>query len=340
VAAWLKQKAFFHFIDFHPKLKSSFTSRTMALPTALVLAPLPPAIQPLLEQRFHCLHAPSPAALETALAESPHPIRALVGHGSTQVTASLLDQLPHLEIITLCGVGYDGIDLPACRARGIRLTNTPDVLTDDVADIATALVLMTSRRLIEANRFLHQNAWPNGPFPFARALRGKTAGILGLGRIGKAIATRLTALGMTIAYHSRKPQPVPHTYHPTLISLATASDFLILACPGGPDTHHLVDAQILAALGPTGTLINIARGSVVDEPALIHALETNLIHNVGLDVFENEPHLPSALIDHPRAVLLPHVGSATTETRTAMGQLCLDNLNAHFADRPLLTPVL
>jgi phosphoglycerate dehydrogenase-like enzyme len=145
---------------------------------------------------------------------------------------------------------------------------------------------------------------------------------------------------MTIAYHSRKPQPVPHTYHPTLISLATASDVLILACPGGPDTHHLVDAQILAALGPTGTLINIARGSVVDESALIHALETNLIHNVGLDVFENEPHLPPALIDHPRAVLLPHVGSATTETRTAMGQLCLDNLNAHFAGHPLLTPVL
>jgi lactate dehydrogenase-like 2-hydroxyacid dehydrogenase len=335
----LKQKASFHFIDFHPKLKSSFTSRIMALPTALVLAPLPPAIHPLLEQHFHCLDATSPASLASALS-FPQPIRALVGHGSTQVTPALLDQLPHLEIITLCGVGYDGIDLPACRARGIRLTNTPDVLTDDVADIATALVLMTSRRLVEANRFLHQNAWPKGPFPFASALRGKTAGILGLGRIGKAIATRLAALGMTIAYHSRKPQPVPHPYHPTLFSLATASDFLILACPGGPDTHHLVDAQILAALGPTGTLINIARGSVVDEPALIHALETNLIHNVGLDVFENEPHLPPALIDHPRAVLLPHVGSATTETRTAMGQLCLDNLNAHFASHPLLTPVL
>lgn len=312
----------------------------MARPTALVLAPLPLGLQPLLEQRFHCLHASSPAAIEAAIASSTDPIRAIVGHGSTQVTASLLDRLPQLEIITLCGVGYDGVDLPACRARGIRLTNTPDVLTDDVADIATALVLLTSRRLIEANRFLHQNAWPNGPFPFASALRGKIAGILGLGRIGKAIATRLAALGMTIAYHGRQPQTVPYTYHTTLLELATASDFLILACPGGPATHHLVNASVLTALGPAGTLINIARGSVVDESALIQALESNLIHNVGLDVFEHEPHLPPALINHPRAVLLPHVGSATTETRTAMGQLCLDNLAAHFANQPLLTPVI
>lgn len=311
----------------------------MDRPTALVLAPLPPDIHPTLEQRFHCLDATTPGSLATSL-NSPTPIQALVGNGGTEVNAAILDQLPHLEIITLCGVGYDGIDLDACRARGIRLTNTPDVLTDDVADLALALVLMTSRRLVEANRFLHQNAWPQGPFPLASALRGKTAGILGLGRIGKAIANRLSALGMTIAYHSRHPQPVPYTYHPTLINLATASDFLILACPGGPATHHLVNAPVLAALGPTGTLINIARGSVVDQPALIQALESGQIHNVGLDVFDNEPHLPEALMQHPRAVLLPHVGSATTETRNAMGQLCLDNLTAHFSHQPLLTPVV
>jgi lactate dehydrogenase-like 2-hydroxyacid dehydrogenase len=311
----------------------------MDLPTALILAPLPATIQPILEQRFHCIHVPSPDSLDTTITSSSNPIRAVVGHGGTQVPATLIHRLPHLEIITLCGVGYDGVDLDACRSRGIHLTNTPDVLTDDVADLAAALVLMTSRRLVEANRYLHQNAWPNGPFPLASALRGKTAGILGLGRIGKAIATRLAALGMSIAYYNRQSQPVPYTYHPTLISLATASDFLILACPGGPSTHHLIDATILSALGPTGTLINIARGSVVDEAALVHALESGTILNVGLDVFEHEPHLPPALINHPRAVLLPHVGSATTETRTAMGQLCLDNLTAHFSGKPLLTPV-
>ena len=311
----------------------------MPPPTALVLATLPPAIQPLLEQQFTCLDATTPAALEAHLATPPSPIRALVGNGGSQIPASLLARLPDLEIITLCGVGYDGVDLDACRARGVRLTNTPDVLTDDVADLATALVLMTSRRLVEANRFLHQGHWLAGQFSLASALRGKTAGILGLGRIGKAIATRLSALGLTIAYHGRHPQPVPYTYHATLTGLAAASDFHVLACPGGPATHHLVDAPVLSALGPTGTLVNIARGSVVDEPALIRALESNHILSVGLDVFEHEPQIPAALLNHPRAVLLPHVGSATTETRTAMGQLCLDNLHAHFSGHPLLTPV-
>ena len=312
----------------------------MPHPTALVLAALPPAIQPLLEQHFTCLDATTPAALEALLSAPPAPIRALVGNGGSQVPADLLARLPDLEIITLCGVGYDGVDLAACRERGVRLTNTPDVLTDDVADLATALVLMTSRRLVEANRFLHQGHWLTGQFPLASALRGKTAGILGLGRIGKAIATRLSALGMAIAYHGRQSQSVPYTYHATLTGLASAADFLVLACPGGPATHHLVDASVLAALGPTGTLINIARGSVVDESALTHALESGQILTVGLDVFEHEPHVPAALLNHPHAVLLPHVGSATVETRTAMGQLCLDNLHAHFSGAPLLTPVV
>jgi len=313
----------------------------MPHPTALILAALPSAIQPLLEQQFICLDATTPDALEALLSAPapPAPIRALVGNGGSQVPAHLLARLPDLEIITLCGVGYDGVDLAACRERGVRLTNTPDVLTDDVADLATALVLMTSRRLVEANRFLHLGQWLTGQFPLASALRGKTAGILGLGRIGKAIATRLSALGMAIAYHGRQPQPVPYAYHDTLTGLAAAADFLVLACPGGPATHHLVDAPVLAALGPTGTLINIARGGVVDESALVHALESGQILSVGLDVFEHEPQVPAALLNHPRAVLLPHVGSATVETRTAMGQLCLDNLHAHFSGAPLLTPV-
>jgi lactate dehydrogenase-like 2-hydroxyacid dehydrogenase len=232
------------------------------------------------------------------------------------------------------------VDLDACRQRGIRLCNTPDVLTDDVADLAVALVLLTSRRLLEANRFLHAGHWRQGPFPLAAALGGKRAGIVGLGRIGAAIARRLQAFGMHIAYHGRRPQSVPYAYHAELTSLAEASDFLILACPGGRETHHLVNEAVLSALGPEGILINVARGSVVDEACLVQRLMNGQLGGVGLDVLEQEPNVPAGLLDHPRAVLLPHVGSATVETRAAMGRLCLDNLRAHFSGQALLTPVV
>jgi lactate dehydrogenase-like 2-hydroxyacid dehydrogenase len=232
------------------------------------------------------------------------------------------------------------VPIPWCQERGIRVTNTPDVLTDDVADIAVALVLMTSRRLVESNRYLHEGRWLGGAFPLAHALRGKVAGILGLGRIGKAIAQRLEAHGMKIAYHGRKPQNVPWSYFDDLKLLAAESDFLIVACPGGPQTQKLVNAEVLAALGPEGTLINIARGSVVDEAALISALEKGTIRTAGLDVFEDEPRVPAALMNCERAVLLPHVGSATHETRRAMANLVLDNLAAHFSGRELVTPVV
>jgi lactate dehydrogenase-like 2-hydroxyacid dehydrogenase len=201
------------------------------------------------------------------------------------------------------------------------------------------LVLMTSRRLIESNRFLHEGKWLRGAFPLAHALRGKVAGILGLGRIGKAIAQRLEAHGMKIAYHGRKPQNVSWSYFDDLEALAAESDFLIVACPGGPGTQKLVNADVLASLGSEGTLINIARGSVVDETALITALEQGTIRTAGLDVFEDEPRLPAALMNCERAVFLPHVGSATHETRHAMAGLVLDNLAAHFAGRALITPV-
>lgn len=306
----------------------------------LALAPLPSNVHPNLTQFGPCIEAFSPATLASALAAHAATTRILVGNGGSQVPATLIAQLPALELITVCGVGYDGIDLDACRQRGVRVTNTPDVLTDDVADLATALVLMTSRQLLAANRFLQVGYWQQEQFPLATALAGKTAGILGLGRIGKAIAHRLQACGMKIAYHSRNPQDVPHTYCASPTELAQHSDFLILACPGGPATHHLVDADVLTTLGPTGILINIARGSVVDESALVHHLTRGDIGGVGLDVFENEPQVPAALLQHPRAVLLPHVGSATHETRTAMGHLCLENLAAHLSGKPLLTPVV
>ncbi|MBK8036288.1 MAG: 2-hydroxyacid dehydrogenase [Verrucomicrobiaceae bacterium] len=298
-------------------------------PEVLMAAPLPDFLRQPLEAAYRLCE----------LANSTANVRAIVPLGGTVLSTELLARFPKLEIISVMGVGYDGVPVPWCKERGIRVTNTPDVLTDDVADIAVALVLMTSRRLVESNRFLHEEKWLGGAFPLAHALRGKVAGILGLGRIGKATAQRLEAHGMKIAYHGRKPQNVPWSYFEDLKGLAAESDFLIVACPGGPGTQKLVNAEVLAALGPEGTLINIARGSVVDEAELITALEKGTIRTAGLDVFEDEPRVPSALMNCERAVFLPHVGSATHETRRAMAGLVLDNLAAHFAGRQLITPV-
>ena len=298
-------------------------------PEVLMAAPLPDFLRQPMEAVYRVCE----------LASSSANVRAIVPLGGTVLSKELLAGFPKLEIISVMGVGYDGVPIPWCKERGIRVTNTPDVLTDDVADIAVALVLMTSRRLIESNRFLHDGKWLSGAFPLAHALRGKVAGILGLGRIGKAIAQRLEAHGMKIAYHGRKPQNVPWSYFDDLKALAAESDFLIVACPGGPGTQKLVNADVLASLGSEGTLINIARGSVVDETALITALEQGTIRAAGLDVFEDEPRVPAGLMKCERAVLLPHVGSATHETRRAMANLVLDNLAAHFAGRELITPV-
>jgi lactate dehydrogenase-like 2-hydroxyacid dehydrogenase len=259
--------------------------------------------------------------------------------GGSVAPVALLEKLPKLEIISVCGVGYDGVPVNWCRVHGIRVTNTPDVLTEDVADTASALVLMTSRNLIVANRFLYAGSWLNGQFPLAHAVRGKLAGIVGLGRIGKAIAHRLEAHGMRVAYHGRSRQDVAWPYFDSLIEMARAADFLIVACPGGAETKHLVNADVLTALGSKGTLINIARGSVVDEGALISALQNGTIRSAGLDVFENEPQVPQALMDCANAVLLPHLGSGTHETRRAMAALVVANLAAHFDGKALPTPV-
>jgi lactate dehydrogenase-like 2-hydroxyacid dehydrogenase len=305
----------------------------------LLLAPLPDfLLQPLLAA-YEChdyFHAKDKDAL---LAEVGAQIRGIVMAGGSVSPVALLERLPNLQIISVFGVGYDGVPVDWCRAHGVRVTNTPDVLTEDVADTASALVLMTSRSLIMANRFLHAGSWLKGPFPLAHAVRGKLAGIVGLGRIGKAIAKRLEAHGMRIAYHGRTRQDVTWDYFESLLELAKAADFLIVACPGGAATRHLVNADVLAALGAKGTLINIARGSVVDEAALIAALQSGVIRGAGLDVFENEPQVPQALMDCENAVLLPHLGSGTHETRRAMAALVVDNLAAHFGGKALLTPV-
>ena len=311
-----------------------------AMPPLLILAPLPDFLADPLRDRFEFLeyhNAPDKAAL---LREHGARIRAVVGAGGTNYSVEILEQLPSLEIISIFGVGYDGVPLDYCRARGIRVTNTPDVLTDEVADTAVALVLMTSRKLIAANRYLHAGKWPGGNFELSTTLREMVAGIFGLGRIGKAIAHRLEAFGMNIAYHGRSKQDVDYLYHSSLASLAGGCHFLIVACPGGARTKHMIDRQILETLGSDGILINIARGSIVDEAALIAALQNHTIKGAGLDVFANEPNVPAELLACENAVLLPHVGSATRETRGAMADLVVNDLEAHFAGEPLLNPVV
>jgi len=267
-------------------------------------------------------------------------IRALATRGEIRIDATLLDRLPALEIIAVFGVGYDGVDVAAARARGILVTHTPGVLDDDVADLALALMLCAARRIPAADRFVRDGRWPEGPLPLARGVSRRRLGILGLGRIGGAIARRADAFGMSIAYTARTPKSeVPWTFLPDPVALAAASDFLVVATPGGSATRHLVDARVLEALGPDGILVNVSRGSVVDEAALVDALERGTIAAAGLDVFADEPHVPEALRRSPDVVLTPHIGSATTRTREAMADLVVRNLREHFAGRPVPTPV-
>ena len=303
----------------------------------IVTAPLPPFLYEPLKADYRCHDYVQATDKAAFLAGCGAVIRGLVQGGGTVTPTTLLDALPALEIISVFGVGYDGVPVDYCRDRGIKVTNTPDVLTDDVADVAVGLVLMTGRGFVQANRFVHAGDWLKRGAPLATKLAGKTAGILGLGRIGTAIAERLSAMGMKIAYTGRKPQDVPYKFVPELKGLATVSDFLIVACPGGAATKNIVNAEVLAALGKKGTLVNIARGSIVDEPALATALGNGTIKAAGLDVFADEPNIPPALLEMDHVVLLPHVGSATQETRKAMGDLCKANLDAWFAGGPLPT---
>jgi lactate dehydrogenase-like 2-hydroxyacid dehydrogenase len=265
--------------------------------------------------------------------------RALITSGLDGAPAALIARMPKLEIITVNSVGYDLVDMPSALARHIPITHTPNVLTDDVADLAIGLMIMTSRRLAQADRFVRAGRWASEKFPVAGKVTGKRLGILGLGRIGRAIAQRAAGFGMEILYTDRAPVDSPYRFLPDLVSLAKESDFLMVATSAGPDARHMVNAQVLEALGPDGILINIARGSVVDEKALIAALDGGRIAGAGLDVFEHEPNVPDMLFGRDDVVLLPHIASSTRETRSEMGQLVIRNLEAWFAGKPLVTPV-
>jgi lactate dehydrogenase-like 2-hydroxyacid dehydrogenase len=256
------------------------------------------------------------------------------------IDAAFMRRLPHLQIVASFGVGYEHIDARWAGENGIVVTHTPGVLNDEVADIAMALTLMAVRRLPQAERFLRAGEWLKGGFPLTASLRNRTMGILGLGRIGKAIARRAQSFGLDIVYHGRRAQPdAPYRYYSSLIEMAKASDILMVSAPGGPETRRLVGAEVLRALGPDGVLVNVARGALIDEPALVEALRTGAILAAGLDVFDNEPQVPAELVALPNAVLLPHVGSASTTTRRAMADCVVDNLVAWSEGRPPLTPV-
>ena len=266
--------------------------------------------------------------------------RGMATFGPMPVDGKLMDALPKLEIISNFGVGVDAINLDDAKKRNIIVTNTPDVLNDCVADTALALIMNTLRRMPQSEAYLRAGKWAGrGPYPLANSLGGKTLGILGLGRIGEAIAKRAMACGMKIRYHNRNKKDVPYPYDPDPVTLAKNSNVLMIVTPGGAETRNLVGAKVLDALGPKGYLCNIARGSVIDEPVLLRYLQESKIAGAGLDVFADEPRVPPEFFTLENAVLFPHVGSATIETRKAMGDLQIENLRRHFSGQPVLTRV-
>lgn len=307
----------------------------------LMMGPIPAAQMQELEENYDVTKlwlAPDP---EAALAAVRQDITAIVSTAFGKVSAKLIQALPNLEIISHFGVGYDSIDVGAAMERSIIVTNTPDVLTDDTADIGLALTLAVFRRIVEGDIYVRSGQWlKKGAMPLGRALRGRTMGIIGMGRIGQAVADRARAFGIKIAYTGRgKKEGTDAVFYPDATSLAAASDILMICCAYTPDTHELVNMPVLKALGREGVLVNIARGKIVDEQGLIDALQSGLIAGAGLDVFANEPDVPSALCRLDNVVLLPHLGSATHDTRAAMGRLVLENLRLYFEKAEVLTPV-
>ena len=300
----------------------------------LQLVPLRPEVQKELEARYN-VHGKADFEKVAGI------VRGCVTNGHSGPPPEMIDRMPKLEIIGSASVGYDGIPVEYARSKGIPVTNTPDVLNDDVADLAIALMTMTARRLIVADRYVRSGDWPRkGEFPLAYRASGKRVGILGMGRIGKEIGKRAEAANNTVAYHSRRPvADVSWKHYPSLVELAKSSDFLIVIIPATPQTNKIVNKDVMEALGPDGILVNVARGAVVDEDALVEALKSGKLGGAGLDVFEKEPQVPDALLGMDNVVLAPHVGSGTYETRRAMSQLVLDNLDLKFAGKPLLTEV-
>jgi lactate dehydrogenase-like 2-hydroxyacid dehydrogenase len=308
-------------------------------PTVLLAGKVHPRVRQRVEAEFEAI---SIDAANVALLDEDARARIRGLAAATAISADFIDSLPNLEVIANFGVGYDAVDAAHAATRSVMVTNTPDVLSEEVADTTVGLLLNTVRELPKAEAYLRAGKWEsNGAYPLTSlSLRGRTVGIFGLGRIGLAIARRLEAFGLPIHYHTRnKRSDVAYPWHARLVDMASAVDTLVVIVPGGAATEKAVNSEVLDALGPQGVLISVGRGSTIDEPALIAALADRRIAAAGLDVFAHEPHVPQALMDLPNACLLPHVASASVSTRNAMADLVVDNLEAWLAGRPALTPV-
>jgi lactate dehydrogenase-like 2-hydroxyacid dehydrogenase len=310
-------------------------------PEILQIAPMTPRIEAALDEAY-VVHRYFAAADRDALLAAHGPaIRAAATDGHFGIAPRILAALPALEVVVSNGVGYDAIDTAACRARGVRVTNTPEVLNDAVAELAIGLMLALCRRIPQGDAHVRAGRWPQGGISLTAELTGAHAGILGLGRIGKEIAQRLQAMRMRVSYHGRHAQPYqPYAFYPDLAAMARDVDWLVVIAPGSAATRGIVSRAVLEALGPQGALVNVARGSLVDEPAMVELLADGRLGGAALDVFADEPRVPEALFALPNVVLSPHQGSATEKTRRAMGDLFLRNLAAHFAGDPLPTPVV
>ncbi|KAI5651281.1 hypothetical protein M9H77_37286 [Catharanthus roseus] len=307
----------------------------------LMTCPMLSYLEQELEKRFKLYKFWETTSRAEFLKQNWESIRAVVGNTVFGADSELIDSLPNLEIVSTYSVGLDKIDLVRCKEKGIKVTNTPDVLTDDVADAAIGLALATSRKILVADSFLRNGFWKNGDFQLTTKFSGKPVGIIGLGRIGLAIAKRAEAFGCSISYNSRsKKTNVSYKYYSNVIDLAANCEFLFVACALTEETRHIVNRQVIDALGPKGILINIGRGSHIDEPELVSALLQGRLGGAGLDVFEDEPNVPEKLFQLQNVVLLSHVGSETIGTCKAMADLVIANLEAYFLGRQLLTPVL
>jgi lactate dehydrogenase-like 2-hydroxyacid dehydrogenase len=313
----------------------------MSKPDVILMAPIPHApTMALLAEQFTIYRYWDAQDKPALIASIKDTCTAAATSGFAGMKGDVIRALPKLKFISVFGVGYDGVDLGAAKECGVRVSNTPDVLNECVADTAWALILSTVRGTAFNDRFVRAGNWLKGTAPLTNRVWGETIGIIGLGRIGKAIAKRAEGFGMTIAYHGRtKQKDVAYAYYPNLVDMASAARVLVVITPGGKETDKIVNAEVLAALGTKGYLINVSRGSTVDQAALIKALTERTIAGAGLDVFVEEPKVPTELLALDNVVLQPHVGSATHQTRAAMGQLTIDNLTAWFTGKPLLTEV-
>jgi hydroxypyruvate reductase len=307
----------------------------------LALGAMLPAEMDALDREFDVIRLWKEGNPEETLQASRLQVQVILStYNGMPVTRKIVESLPNLEMIAQYGVGVNNIDLQVAKERSIAVTSTPDAPTNDTADTALALMLSVSRRIVEADMFVRIGKWSSGAFPASTSMAGKKVGICGFGRIGQAIARRCRAFEMEVIYNGpREKTGVPYRYVPSLLDMAAEVDFLVMACPGGDTTHHIVNAKILKALGAKGVLINIARGTVVNTEDLFFALSNRSIAGAGLDVYETEPSVPEALISMDNVVLLPHIGGGTVEARTAMGQLVIANIKAHFNGEPLISPV-